>query len=103
MATWLRVREQVHSNFLGQHVINGTADVNHTLAKMAQHFAGYGSAVAPARALGQLSSLVQREANTLAYIDGFWLTVWFAIAALALVALIGPSPKGPLTPPEGGS
>jgi MFS transporter, DHA2 family, multidrug resistance protein len=98
MATWLRVREQVHSNFLGQHIVNGSADVNHMLAKLSQHFAGAGSGVAPARALDLLSTLVQREANTLAYIDGFWLTVWFAIAALALVALIGPSPKGPLSP-----
>jgi MFS transporter, DHA2 family, multidrug resistance protein len=103
MATWLRVREQVHSNFLGQHIVNGSADVNHTLAKMSEHFAGRGSAVAPARALGLLSSMVQREANTLAYIDGFWLTVWFAIAAMALIALIGPSPKGPLSPHSGGS
>jgi len=98
MATWLRVREQVHSNFLGQHIVSGSADVNHMLAKLSQHFAGSGSGVAPARALDLLSTLVQREANTLAYIDGFWLTVWFAIAALALVALIGPSPKGPLSP-----
>jgi DHA2 family multidrug resistance protein len=103
MATWLRVREQVHSNFLGQHIVNGSVDVNHTLAKMSEHFAGYGSATAQPRALGLLSSLVQREANTLAYIDGFWLTVWFAIAALALVSLIGPSPQGPLSPRSGGT
>jgi DHA2 family multidrug resistance protein len=103
MATWLRVREQIHSNFLGQHIVNGSADVNHTLAKMSEHFAGHGGAVAPARALGLLSTIVQREANTLAYIDGFWLTVWFAIAALALVALIGPSPQGPLSPRSGGN
>jgi DHA2 family multidrug resistance protein len=101
MATWLRVREQIHSNFLGQHIVNGSVDVNHTLAKMSEHFAGRGGAVAPARALGLLSSIVQREANTLAYIDGFWLTVWFAIAAMALIALIGPSPKGPLSPHSG--
>jgi DHA2 family multidrug resistance protein len=48
--------------------------------------------------LGSLSAIVQREANTLAYIDGFWLTVWFAIAGLVLVALIGRSPAGPFTP-----
>jgi hypothetical protein len=47
---------------------------------------------------GALCATVQREANTLAYIDGFWLTVWFAIAALGLVALIGRAPPGPFTP-----
>jgi DHA2 family multidrug resistance protein len=98
MATWLRVREQTHSNFIGQHVVNGSANVNHVLSRMTQYFSGFDGAEAPARALGVLSSLVQRESNTLAYIDGFWLTVWFAIGALILVAMIGPSPKGPLTP-----
>jgi DHA2 family multidrug resistance protein len=98
MATWLRVREQIHSNFLGQHVVNGSVDVNHILAQLSGLFASHGAAVAPARALGSLSATVQREANTLAYIDGFWLTVWFAIAALALVALIGRAPQGPFTP-----
>jgi DHA2 family multidrug resistance protein len=98
MATWLRVREQIHSNFLGQHVVNGSVDVNHILAKLSGLFASHGAAVAPARALGLLSATVQREANTLAYIDGFWLTVWFAIVALGLVALIGRAPPGPFTP-----
>jgi DHA2 family multidrug resistance protein len=98
MATWLRVREQIHSNFIGQHVVNGSVDVNHVLAQLSGLFASHGTAVAPARALGSLSAIVQREANTLAYIDGFWLTVWFAIVALALVALIGRPPQGPFTP-----
>lgn len=98
MATWLRVREQIHSNFLGQHVVNGSVDVNHVLAQLSGRFASHGTAAAPARALGVLSATVQREANTLAYIDGFWLTVWLAIAALGLVALIGQSPPGPFTP-----
>jgi DHA2 family multidrug resistance protein len=98
MATWLRVREQIHSNFIGQHIVNGSVDVNRVLAQLSGRFASHGAAVAPARALGSLSATVQREANTLAYIDGFWLTVWFAIAALALVALIGRAPPGPFTP-----
>jgi MFS transporter, DHA2 family, multidrug resistance protein len=34
----------------------------------------------------------------LAYIDGFWLTFWLAIAALGFVALITRAPPGPLTP-----
>ena len=95
---WLRVREQTHSNFLGQHVVNGSVDVNHVLAQLSGLFASHGAAVAPARAVASLSATVQREANTLAYIDGFWLTVWFAIAALGLVALIGRPPPGPFTP-----
>jgi DHA2 family multidrug resistance protein len=98
MATWLRVREQIHSNFIGQHIVNGSVDVNHILAQLSGRFAGHGTALAPARALGALSATVQREANTLAYIDGFWLTVWFAIAGLALVAIIGRAPPGPFTP-----
>jgi len=98
MATWLRVREQTHSNFIGQHIVNGSADVNQMLAKMSGYFSSHDSSVAPARALGLLSSIVQREANTLAYIDGFWLTVWFAIIALVLAAMIGASPQGPLSP-----
>jgi DHA2 family multidrug resistance protein len=100
MATWLRVREQTHSNFIGQHIVNGGADVNRMLAKMAEYFSSHDGSVAPARALALLSSTVAREANTLAYIDGFWLTVWFAIVALVLSALIGPSPEGPLSPPS---
>src|ERR1700687_2855715 len=98
MVTWLRVREQIHSNLLGQHIVNGSVDVNHILAQLSGRFASHGAALAPARGLGSLSAIVQREANTLAYIDGFWLTVWFAIAALGTVALIGKAPVGPFTP-----
>jgi DHA2 family multidrug resistance protein len=92
------VREQIHSNFIGQHVVNGSIDVNHVLAQLSGLFTSHGAAIAPARALASLSATVQREANTLAYIDGFWLTVWFAIVALALVALMGRAPQGPFTP-----
>jgi len=34
-------------------------------------FAGHGAATALARAVGTLAARVQREANVLAYIDGF--------------------------------
>jgi DHA2 family multidrug resistance protein len=98
MGTWLRVREQIHSNYLGQHVASGSFDVDRILKQMASGFAGRGEAAAPARALGSLSALVARESNVLAYIDGFWLTFWLAIAALGVLALITRSPQGPLTP-----
>jgi MFS transporter, DHA2 family, multidrug resistance protein len=98
MGTWLRVREQVHSNFLGQHVENGSIDVTHVLKQLADGFAGRGAAAASARALGTLSAIVAREANTLAYIDGFWLCFWLAMSALFCVALITRAPPGPFTP-----
>jgi DHA2 family multidrug resistance protein len=98
MGTWLRVREQIHSNFLGQHLANGSADVARTLKRLSEGFASHGAATAPARALGSLSALVQRESNVLAYIDGFWLTFWIAIIALGLVVLMTKAPAGPFTP-----
>ncbi|SHK65993.1 MFS transporter, DHA2 family, multidrug resistance protein [Bradyrhizobium lablabi] len=98
MGTWLRVREQVHSNYLGQHLETGSDNVVRILKQFADLFASHGAATAPARAVGSLSAIVQREANVLAYIDGFWLTFWLAIAALGFVALIARAPPGPFTP-----
>jgi len=98
IGTWLRVREQIHSNYLGQHLANGSADVTRILKQLADSFASHGVGTASGRALGSLSALVQRESNVLAYIDGFWLTFWIAIIALGFVALITRAPPGPFTP-----
>ena len=98
MGTWLRVREQIHSNYLGQHLENGSIDLTHALQQLANSFAAHGVGTAPARAVGTLAAQVAREANVLAYIDGFWLCFWLAIAALVVVALITRAPPGPLTP-----
>jgi DHA2 family multidrug resistance protein len=98
MGTWLRVREQIHSNSIGLHLANGSVDVTRVLKQLADYFAGHGAGTAAARALGTLSARVQREANVLAYIDGFWLCFWLAIAALLFVSLITRAPPGPFTP-----
>jgi DHA2 family multidrug resistance protein len=98
MGTWLRVREQIHSNFLGQHLANGSFNVDRMLKQLSESFASHGVGTAPARALGSLSALVQRESNVLAYIDGFWLTFWLAIVALGFVTLMTRAPPGPFTP-----
>ncbi len=98
MGTWLRVREQVHSYYLGQHIITGDFDVVRMLKQLADHFAAYGAGSAQARAVGTLAGIVQREANVLAYIDGFWLCFWLAMAALGFIALITRAPPGPFTP-----
>jgi len=98
MGTWLRVREQIHSYYLGQHIVTGDIDVVRLLKQLADRFAAHGAGLAPARAVGTLASFVQREANVLAYIDGFWLCFWLAMAALGFVALITRAPPGPFTP-----
>ena len=98
MGTWLRVREQIHSNYLGLHIENGGFDVTRMLKQLGDYFASHGAGAAPARALGTLAARVQREANVLAYIDGFWLCFWLAMVALSLVALITRAPPGPFTP-----
>ena len=98
MGTWLRVREQIHSNYIGQYLEAGRADVTRILKQLSQGFAGAGVTAARARALDVLSALVQREANVLAYIDAFWLTFWIALIALGFVALMRPAPAGPFTP-----
>ncbi|MGV7219703.1 MFS transporter [Bradyrhizobium sp. UFLA05-112] len=98
MGTWLRIREQIHSNYLGQHVATGDVDVVRMLKQLADRFAGHGLGAAQARAVGTLAGFVQREANVLAYSDGFWLCFWLAITALGCVALLTRAPPGPFTP-----
>jgi DHA2 family multidrug resistance protein len=92
MTTWLRVREQIHSNYLGQHVASGYATVSRVLDQLSAQLAAHGHAAAPARAVTALASMVARESTVLAYIDGFWLTFWFAVGGILFVALIGPPP-----------
>jgi len=98
MGTWLRVREQVHSFYLGQNLGVGDLDVVGILKQLTDQFAAHGTGSAQARAVGTLAGLVQREANVLAYIDGFWLCFWLAVAGLGVVALITRAPPGPFTP-----
>jgi DHA2 family multidrug resistance protein len=103
ISTWLRVREQVHSNWLGKSVENGDVVVANMLRQLSMRLADHGASIAPERALGTLAKLVQREANVLSYIDGFWLTFAAAILALFVLALIGPPPPGPLAPASKGA
>ncbi|MGJ5198306.1 MULTISPECIES: MFS transporter [unclassified Bradyrhizobium] len=98
MGTWLRVREQVHSAYLGLNIQSGDLDVARALQRLTGYFAAHGGGQAKARAVGTLAAQVQREANVLAYLDAFWLCFWLAIAALLLVALITRAPPGPFSP-----
>lgn len=100
--TVVRVREQIHSNFIGQHLAAGSDEVNAAVAAFAGPFAARptGLGDATSQGLGLLGRLVQREAYVLAYIDGFWLVAWVLAAALLLILLLRPPPPNALTPPR---
>jgi DHA2 family multidrug resistance protein len=101
MTTWLRVREQLYSNLLGLHVGKGDPMVTDVLTGLTRHFESAGAGSAQARATATLAQIVQREATTLSYIDGFWLAAWFGIAGLMCTALLRAAPPGPFTPKRG--
>jgi DHA2 family multidrug resistance protein len=98
MATWIRQRQQLHSYLIGLHVTGATPGWGSILTAL-----GHGSASGGAEAgnakfgTGVLAGVVQREANVLAYIDGFWVTFLAAILGLIVVSLMTPSPAHPLT------
>ncbi|VIO66255.1 Multidrug export protein EmrB [Bradyrhizobium ivorense] len=101
MTTWLRVRQQVHSNLIGLHVFAEDGEVTRALGALTGKFVQHSAAAetALARAMGTMASLVRREANVLSIIDGFQVAFWAAIIGLLLVSLMRAAPPGPLTPP----
>jgi MFS transporter, DHA2 family, multidrug resistance protein len=98
MGTWLRVREQTHSNLLGLNLTQGDPYVVDALTRLQKSFSVHDAGSAAARSVVTLSQMVQRQANTLAYIDGFWLSAWCAIIALFVVACMRRAPPGPFVP-----
>ncbi|OKO91722.1 arabinose ABC transporter permease [Bradyrhizobium sp. NAS80.1] len=100
MTTWLRVREQVHSNLIGLYVSAGDGDVVRALGGLTGRFVQHSAdaETALARATTMLASLVRREANVLSIIDGFQVAFWAAIVGLLLISLMLAAPAGPLTP-----
>lgn len=97
MTTWLRIREQMHSNTLGQHVTIGGLDTAHALAQWAHALTSHGG---PARAaVGELAAVVQREATVLSYIDAYWVTLLAVVPGFVALALMTRTPPGPFTAP----
>jgi MFS transporter, DHA2 family, multidrug resistance protein len=96
------VREQVHSNFVGQHLTTGSDAAERAIAAFSSPFSerptGLGDV--PGQGIGTIGRLVQREAYVLAYIDGFWIIAWVLAAALLLILLLRRPPPNPLTPPR---
>jgi DHA2 family multidrug resistance protein len=93
--TFTRVREQVYSNLIGQHVTVGS---NATVQRL-QDYAGAvaarssGQTGASARATALLADAVKSQANVLAYIDGF-MVIGFATIGVLLLMLLLRKPPG---------
>ncbi|MBV9829442.1 MAG: MFS transporter [Alphaproteobacteria bacterium] len=102
LQTFVRVREQLHSNLLGLHIAGGAVGVEERMTQLSQAFADRPTGLGDATAQGTvtLAGLVRREAYVLAYIDTFWLIAAVALAGTLLVLLLPRAPVNPLTPPR---
>jgi MFS transporter, DHA2 family, multidrug resistance protein len=97
MQTYVRMREQLHSNLIGLH-IDGIAGL--TLDKITAFRNALGNhtgdpTVASAQATSLLATAVARQAAVLSFIDGFAVA---ALGALACVFLVAMMRKGKPTP-----
>ena len=97
MQTFVRVREQIHSNLIGLHVQGLAVDTTNRLAAyrnaVGAHTADLGAA--SARATKLLATTVSQQASVLSYIDGFLAAAAGAFVCLVLVAAMrrpAPSP-----------
>ena len=99
MQTFVRVREQVHSNLIGLHVDSLSALTADRLALYRNAVAAHGTdlAGASARAASLLGAAVAKQAAVLSYIDGFLAAAAGAYACLLLVALL-PKPAARAAP-----
>ena len=90
MQTFVRVREQVHSNLIGLHVDSlGSQTADRLTAyrnAMSAHSSDVG--IAAARATNLLASTVAKQAAVLSYLDGFLAAAVGAFACLLLTALL---------------
>jgi DHA2 family multidrug resistance protein len=102
--TFLRVREQVYSNLVGQHVAIGTSLTSERLQNYARLLKGrsVGQVEANARAAALLADAVQKQAYVLAYIDGFMVLGFSVIGVLLLMLLLRtpPAQPGPAAEPS---
>ncbi len=97
MQTFVRIREQIHSNLIGLHV-DGLAPVVIDRLTTYQNVVGAHSAdraVSAARATKLLGTTVAQQAAVLAYIDGFLAAAAGAAVCLLLVAMVQ-RPKNPM-------
>jgi DHA2 family multidrug resistance protein len=90
MQTFVRVREQVHSNLIGLHVdsLGGLTADRLAAYRSAMSVHTSDAAVAAARATSLLGAAVAKQAAVLSYIDGFLAAAVGALVCLMLTALL---------------
>jgi DHA2 family multidrug resistance protein len=97
MQTFVRVREQVHSNLVGLHVDSIAGVTTDRLSEysgaIGAHTADVGEASAQAAKL--LGTAVMQQASVLSYIDGFLAAAVGAFVCLLLVAAMRRGPPSP--------
>jgi len=97
--TWTRVREQVASNLIGQHVRMGDADVIHRIQAYAtvtsRTFNPSGDLM---RGEAVLDNAVRAAATTQAVMDGFVAIAFMTAIALLIVVYRSAAPEGPASP-----
>ena len=97
MQTFVRIREQVHSNLVGLHIdaIAGltTDRLNGYKGALSAHTSD--PSVAAAQAAKLLGAAVAQQASVLSYIDGFLAAAFGAFICLVLVALMRRPPPSP--------
>ncbi len=100
--TYVRVREQFHSNLIEQHVASGSDIVERIVAAVSAGFSDrpVGLGDATSQALYTIGARIQREAFVLAYIDAFWAIAWVLAGAILVLLLLDAAPPNPLTPPR---
>jgi DHA2 family multidrug resistance protein len=103
--TFIRVREQVYSNLIGQHLSWNSDIMERVVTALSNVFSERANnlGIATSQGIAAAGRLVQREAYVLAYIDGFWLIAWVLVAAPLLVLLLRRPPPNPMTPPRIGA
>ena len=90
-------REQVHQNFLIEHLQAGDPGVIARLQGMATQFVqgGFTKLDAPLHAEAQLAQLMTNQASILAFLDVFWMLAWISVASACLAFFIKPfNPSG---------
>jgi MFS transporter, DHA2 family, multidrug resistance protein len=94
MQTFVRTREQVHSNLIGLHVESLAGETADRLAAYARAIGAHTSdaATASAQATRLLANAVAQQAAVLSYIDGFTVCAFGALVCAALTAMMRKNP-----------